>query len=80
MAAEHKLTKGDVRMIRFLCKDYVTTTVACSSGDLYREEREEIRRLLRHLPKASELPRAPKLPSDRKLEALEVKLYGASLG
>lgn len=69
------MTKDDVSILRYAVREYIRTTLKENSGDLYREERELMRRALRNLPRLKDCKRGPPLPPDIALQRKEYRLY-----
>ncbi|HWI09773.1 MAG TPA: hypothetical protein VNU48_00425 [Burkholderiaceae bacterium] len=68
-----KLTKDDVRILRWACESQIAAIDANPSGDLLYEEEFKLLRALRNLPKVKELPPAPAMPDERTIEKVLLK-------
>ena len=66
--ADMHLTKDDVGIIKHVLGSWFEETLDDPSGDLYDEDREQIRRVLAKLPAVKTLPASQPLPSCRELE------------
>lgn len=69
------LTKSDIRIIKFALKAYEEDTFRCSSGDLFTEERYEMRVAFANLPSIKSAPSGGQLPSLRVMEKSDRKAY-----
>lgn len=64
----NRLTKDDVRILRWACAAQIAAIDANPSGDLLYEEEFQLLRALQNLPKVKDLPPAPAMPDERTIE------------